>query len=124
MKMTVIFLTFIYSLSLYANTEIIELIKTTSFKNEVSKNIEKIVNSEEFSGAIMVTKIDQLSLVGTQNDPAGDVFTFTLSILAQGIKYKNEVPTGTNYDMNCELIYYFNNPSWEFDGGDCKIIKF
>jgi len=124
MKITVIFLTFIYSLSILANTEVINLVNSPSFKITVSQNIEAVLNNEEYTKPIMVTKIDQTNLIEVQNDPYGSPYLFLITVLAQGVQTKNTLPTGLSYDISCELTYYYNNPKWEFGSGDCKLIQF
>jgi len=124
MKITTIFLTFIYSLGILANTEILNLVNTPSFKITVSQNIETVLNHEEYTKPIMVTKIDHTNLIEIQNDPDESPFLFSISVLAQGVQTKNNLPTGLTYDISCELTYNYNNPNWEFYSGDCKLIQF
>ena len=124
MKITVIFLTFIYSLNILANTEILNLVNSSSFKIMVNQNIETVLNHEDYTKPIMVTKIDSSNLIEVQNDPDGFPFLFSISVLAQGVQTNNNLPTNLAYDISCELTYNYNHPDWEFYSGDCQLIQF
>ncbi|OFZ26897.1 MAG: hypothetical protein A2381_19925 [Bdellovibrionales bacterium RIFOXYB1_FULL_37_110] len=124
MKISLISLFMVYSLSVVANDEILAFINSPAFQNTFMQNIEAVINSEEYGRPVMITRIDHFNLIDVQNDPSGSPFLFSLSVFALGIQTQNGLPAGQSYDIFCRLTYNYNHPNWEFLNGTCKLIGY